>query len=102
MAPAFRRAVLPNNKKLLRVVNEKDMPTLFIIFGMRFYFWSRDHEPIHVHVRKGGAEARFVIDPEIDLIVNKGFKPHELALAEEVIKENREIIVEHWKLFFKK
>ncbi|MDR0506961.1 MAG: DUF4160 domain-containing protein [Dysgonamonadaceae bacterium] len=22
---------------------------------MRFYYWSREHEPIHVHVKKGDA-----------------------------------------------
>lgn len=35
------------------------MPTLFIVFGFRFMFYSNDHEPIHVHVIKGNAEARF-------------------------------------------
>ena len=32
------------------------MPTLFTLFGLRFMFYSNDHEPIHVHVVKGGAE----------------------------------------------
>ena len=36
---------------------------------------SNDHEPIHVHVVKGGAEARFQVQPEIALIDNKGLKP---------------------------
>jgi len=77
------------------------MPTVLVLLGMRFYYWAREHEPIHVHVKKGGAEARFVIEPQIELTENFGFKPHELALAEEVIRENREYLVEHWKLFFK-
>ena len=77
------------------------MPTALRIFGMQFYYWSREHEPIHIHVKKGGAEARFIIDPEVELVENKGFKPHELALAEEVISENRQYLVEHWILYFK-
>ena len=77
------------------------MPTALRLFGMQFYYWSREHEPIHIHVRKGGAEARFIIDPEVELVENKGFKPHELALAEEVISENRQYLVEHWNLYFK-
>ncbi|MBP2690642.1 MAG: DUF4160 domain-containing protein, partial [Muribaculaceae bacterium] len=28
------------------------MPTLFILFGFRFFFWSYEHEPIHVHISK--------------------------------------------------
>ena len=68
---------------------------------MRFFYWAREHEPIHVHVQKGCAEARFVIEPEVQLTDNIGFKPHELALAEEIIKDNRDYMIEHWKLFFK-
>ena len=39
------------------------MPTLFVIFGFRFLFYSDDHEPIHVHVIKDGHEAKYNIDP---------------------------------------
>jgi len=72
------------------------------LFGMRFYYWSRDHEPIHIHVKKGNAEARFVVEPEVELKLNMGFKPHELAIAEEVIRDNQKYMIEHWNLFFKK
>ena len=41
------------------------MPQLFTLFGLRFMFYSNDHEPIHVHVVKGGAEARFQVQPEV-------------------------------------
>ena len=78
------------------------MPTVLKLLGMRFFYWAREHEPIHVHVQKGDAEARFDLEPEIKLTTNMGFKPHELAIAEEVIKDNNDFIIEHWKLFFKK
>lgn len=77
------------------------MPTVLLLFGMRFYYWSREHEPIHIHVRKGDAEARFALLPQVEFVENKGFKPHELALAEEIIRDNAEYMVEHWKLYFK-
>jgi hypothetical protein len=77
------------------------MPTLFNFFGMRYYFWSREHEPIHVHVEKAGHEAKFDLTPvSVELSANKGFKPHELALAEETIQENRTIIIQRWNEFF--
>ena len=78
------------------------MPTVLKLLGMRFFYWSREHEPIHVHVQKGNAEARFVLEPEIEMIENFGFKPHELAIAEEIIRDNREYMIEHWKLYFQK
>ena len=39
------------------------MPTIFIVLGFRFMFYSNDHEPIHVHVTKGGANEKFSISP---------------------------------------
>ncbi len=78
------------------------MPTLFIIFGLRFYFFSREHNPIHVHVEKAGGVAKFALEPEIRLIENNGLKPNDLKLAESIIEENREVIVENWNTFFGK
>jgi hypothetical protein len=80
------------------------MPTIFIFFGLRFLFFSNDHEPIHVHVVKGNRDicenAVFQIIPEIKLLKNNGLKSNELKLAEMVIEENSEIIIEHWNNFF--
>ena len=78
------------------------MPTLFTVFGFRFLFYSNDHEPIHVHVIKGNTEARFQLQPEVQLLDNKGLKPAELKLAESLVEENKEMIVERWKVFFAK
>ena len=77
------------------------MPTVLKLFGFKFYYWSQEHRPIHIHVRKGSAEARFVVEPEVELTENHGLKPHELALAEEIIRDNRKFIIEHWNLYFK-
>lgn len=77
----------------------RDMPTIFILFGFRFLFYSNDHEPIHVHVVKGDISAKFSLDP-VRLVENRGLKPSELKMAESVIEENAEIIAEHWNKFF--
>jgi uncharacterized protein DUF4160 len=45
------------------------------IEGFKFSFCSNENdEPIHVHVYKAGAGAKFWIQPEIRLAWNKGFK----------------------------
>lgn len=75
------------------------MPTIFIIFGYRFLFYSNDHTPIHVHVLKGGAKAKYNIFP-VELVDNQGFKSQELKLIESIIEENVEIIAQHWNMFF--
>ena len=76
------------------------MPTIFILFGFRFLFYANDHEPIHVHVSSGDAEAKFRIEPEIVLIENNGLKSREIRQAIMAIEENKEVIIERWKDFF--
>lgn len=63
-------------------------------------FYSNDHEPIHVHVAKGGVQAKFSIMP-VRLVKNDGLTKSELKLAEAIIEENEELIKEHWERFFK-
>ena len=78
------------------------MPIVLKLFGMCFHYWAKEREPIHVHVTKGDAEARFVLEPEIELTNSSGFKPHELAIAEKIVGDNREYVIEHLKLVLKK
>ena len=56
------------------------MPTLFIIFGLRFYFYSDEHLPIHVHVQNADGKAKFNVLPKIELVKNQGIKPKDLKL----------------------
>jgi hypothetical protein len=79
----------------------KNMPTLFYYLGLKFYFYSNDHLPVHVHVSAEDHEARYQVYPEIRLIENRGLKPRELRIAEIAIEENREIIIARWNEHFK-
>ena len=75
------------------------MPTLFYLLGFRFFFWSNEHKPIHVHISKGDAEAKYNIHgPEI--VYNHGFKRNELRMIESIIQENQEVIELRWKEIF--
>lgn len=77
------------------------MPTVFIIFGFIFKFYSDDHTPIHIHVIKGGCEAKYNVDPDVALVFNHGFKKHELSMIESIIEENSEVIKNRWNEYFK-
>lgn len=72
------------------------MPTLLIIFGLRFYFYSREHEPMHIHVESGDGMAKFEIENEVRLIENNGLKPKDLKLAESILEENLENFRDNW------
>ncbi len=77
------------------------MPTLFILLGFRFFFWSNEHAPIHVHISKGDSEAKYNVET-LELVENFGFKKNELRMIESIIEENKEIIIERWNEYFKK
>ena len=76
------------------------MPTLLIIFGLRFYFYSREHKPIHIHVESSDGVAKFRLENEVALIENRGLKMKDIKLAESILEEKRENFISEWKVFF--
>ena len=77
------------------------MPELFRLFGIRFFFFSNEHFPIHVHIENGDGDAKFEIKP-IKLVSNNGMKNKDIKLAESIIEENEELIEKRWNEYFKK
>lgn len=79
------------------------MPTLFIIFGIRFYFFMNDHEPVHVHIMYQGKTAKIKVFPDIELMENNGLKPNIIKKALETTETYQEEIIKEWyKIFPKK
>lgn len=72
------------------------MPTVFQKDGYRFFFYSNEHLPIHVHVRYGGGEAVFEVEDAVELRESQAMKISELSKARKLARENRELIVEKW------
>ena len=50
------------------------MPTVFELFGMRYFFYAGDHEPMHIHLENGDGRAKVYIDQEIKVDYNQGIK----------------------------
>lgn len=77
------------------------MPTLFNIDGFRFFFYSNDHAPIHVHVQRGGGEASCEVrDGVVELRESVGLKVSELRRAEEIALEHQAEIERKWHEHF--
>ena len=76
------------------------MPKIFEKDGYRFFFYSNEHRPIHVHVRYGGGEAVFEVEQGVDLRESQGLKVRELKKAEELATEHRGLIIERWNEHF--
>lgn len=65
------------------------MPTLFRAFGLRFFLYSNEHLPIHLHVSNADGEAKFNVEKML-WIDNKSLKNKGLKLVESLIEENRD------------
>jgi hypothetical protein len=85
------------------------MPKIFEYFGFIFYFFSNEHEPIHVHVLHGDKESVFElimmdgILAEIRAREKKGAEPlpeKDKRTAEEFIKKYHKNIIQKWVKFF--
>lgn len=73
------------------------MPTLLNLFGLRFFFYSEEHLPMHVHIQNADGKAKISIDPEVILIENTGIKPRDLKRALEITKMYQEEFIKAWK-----
>ena len=55
-----------------------------------------------VHVLSPDGEAKFWLEPQIELAVGKGLKVVELAELSRVIEERQDEIREHWHRHFRR
>jgi hypothetical protein len=76
------------------------VPTVFTTEGYRFFFYSNDHEPIHVHVVRGSGEAVFEVEGEVTLRESVGLKVRELKKAEDLAREHQDLIIQRWHEHF--
>jgi|TARA_B100001093_G_scaffold396391_1_gene383493 hypothetical protein len=72
------------------------MPVIFNQDGFKFFFYSNEHEPIHVHVTYSGGEAVFNILEKVELRVSYGMKVKDLSKAQELAEANKELIISKW------
>lgn len=75
-------------------------PTIFRYRSYRFYFFSREEPRMHVHVISPDGEAKFWLEPEIELAVNQGLVSTELNELKKVVEERQNEIREHWRRNF--
>ena len=78
------------------------MPEVYRNFGFLFFFYSREHEPIHIHVE--GEEGLLIYDLIEDQFVlreKKGkIKASSKRKIEESLIENKQLIIDKWNEYF--
>ncbi len=76
------------------------MPTVLFIFGIRFFFYPNDHEPIHVHIEYQGKSAKIQVAPEVIVVENNGLKAQILKKAVDSVVFYKEDIIAAWNEVF--
>jgi len=79
------------------------MPVVFRVDGYRFFFYSNEgdpREPVHIHVMKAGAEAKFWVEPDILLHSSNGFDAKTLRKLTDLVEQNQELIKDTWHEYF--
>ena len=78
------------------------MPTVLLLKGFRFFFFSADgKEPIHVHVKKGDGDGKIWLEPEIKPAYLIDFNQQEENQILDIVKENKDLIINKWNEYFR-
>ncbi len=75
------------------------MPTILFLFGLRFFFYSEEHLPKHIHVRNGDGRAKIIIETA-EVVENTGIKPADLKKAISAVVQYREELICRWDEYF--
>lgn len=75
-------------------------PTVFRKGGFRFYFFSREETRLHVHVHHAEGEAKFWLEPEIELAQNYGLSRRRITAALALVRRHQDEIEGAWQDHF--
>ena len=79
------------------------MPVILRYKAYKVFFFSNEgdpREPLHVHVRKADASAKFWVLPQVGVAESYGLSSPELNELARVVADNRRLIERTWHEFF--
>lgn len=78
------------------------MPEIFRKYGFSFYFYSKEHEPIHVHVE--GEEGLVIYDLIDDRFIQRELKgklkSSSIRKIEKALEQNKQLVISIWNNHF--
>jgi hypothetical protein len=75
-------------------------PTVLREKGYRFFFFSREEERMHVHVLSADGEAKFWLEPDIQIAKNYRLNQQQLGQIRSILEEHRDELVRAWRQHF--
>ena len=74
------------------------MPTIHLEKGFRFFFYSNEHLPKHIHVEGKGGELKIELE-SLSLVYNYNFKSQDLNAVLKIVELNRLNFIRKWDEF---
>ena len=75
------------------------MPTVLRVDGLRFFFFSDEHLPLHIHVEKADSYMRVELEM-LNVTDNYKFSPSETKKVLSIIRENMDTLRGAWNEYF--
>lgn len=75
-------------------------PTVVKEGAFRLFFFSREESRLHVHVNHTDGEAKFWLEPAVELAQNFGLTAKQLREAEELVRRHENRIRSSWQQHF--
>lgn len=75
-------------------------PTVFRQGAFRFFFCSREEHRMHIHVTHIDGEAKFWLEPQIELAMNQGRSKKQIDEASVLMHDHYEEIIHAWHSYF--
>lgn len=95
------RAAQPKRRPLAAEVSSRRMsPTVFREGPFRFFFFSLEEARMHIHVHSADGEAKFWIEPSVELSESHGLRKTDIARIEELIRDHENDIRDAWNRHF--
>ncbi len=76
------------------------MPTVLRVDGYRFFFFSDEHSPQHIHIEKGDGYARIELET-IKVTDSYNLNSKELKKLSRLVEQNSEKLRKAWNEYFK-
>jgi hypothetical protein len=71
-------------------------PTVFREGPFRFFFFSREESRMHIHATSADGEAKFWLDPDIEMARSHGLSAADIRRAQDSIRQHEEEIRGAW------
>ena len=75
------------------------MPTIMIIYGFRFFFYSNEETRMHVHIERQNREAKIWLDT-FEVAYNRDFRDVELNKIIKIVRQHEKTFKKAWNSHF--